>query len=66
MNPFSPVRLGVLGSGKGSNFRVLAEASQQPGYCYKPVIVISDVADAGILKIAEEFRIPSRFIFPGN
>jgi len=61
----NPLRLGILGSGKGSNFRALVEASRQQELNYTPVLVISDVADAGILKIAEEFHISARFLEPG-
>lgn len=61
----SPLRLGILGSGKGSNFRVLVEAARSTVSAYEPVIVISDVADAGILKLADQFKIPSLFIEPG-
>jgi len=61
----SPLRLGILGSGKGSNFRVLAEAARSKPCFYEPVIVLSDVADAGILKLADQFKIPSRFVAPG-
>lgn len=61
----SPLRLGILGSGKGSNFRVLVEAARSAFSGYEPVIVISDVADAGILKLADQFKIPSLFIEPG-
>jgi phosphoribosylglycinamide formyltransferase-1 len=61
----SPLRLAILGSGKGSNCRALLEASQKEALSYTPVLVISDVADAGILKCAEEFQILSCFIEPG-
>lgn len=58
-------RLGILGSGKGSNFQALVEASRN-GICfYEPVIVLSDVEDAGILKIADQFHLPSHFVPPG-
>ncbi len=59
------LRLGILGSGKGSNFRVLAEAARNKLCSYEPVIVLSDVEEAGILKLAEQFQIPSRFVAPG-
>lgn len=59
------VRLGILGSGKGSNFRALVEFSRSRACFYKPVIVLSDVADAGILKLADQFQISSRFVAPG-
>ncbi len=61
----SPLRLGILGSGKGSNFQVLVEAARSKSCYYEPVIVLSDVADAGILKLADQFKIRSQFIEPG-
>ena len=63
-----PLRLGILGSGKGSNFRALIQAAQAvraQKLNYEPVIVVSDIEDAGILRLAEEFHIPSKFLEPG-
>lgn len=60
-----PLRLAILGSGKGSNARALIEASQKSSLCYEPALIISDIEDAGILKLAEEFQIPARFFKPG-
>jgi len=60
------LRFGVLGSGKGSNFRALAEAFQSGTLGARPVIVLSDVEHAGILDLAREFEIPSLFISPGS
>ncbi|MBX9577492.1 MAG: phosphoribosylglycinamide formyltransferase [Chthoniobacterales bacterium] len=65
MNSSSPLRLGILGSGKGSNFQVLVEAARSKSCYYEPVMVLSDVADAGILKLADQFKIQSRFVEPG-
>jgi len=57
-------RIGVLGSGKGSNFVAVADAcGNGPS---EVVIVLSDVAGAGILARARERNIPARFIAPGN
>jgi len=58
-------RFGVLGSGKGSNFRALAESFQSGQLGCEPVIVLSDVEDAGILDLAREFSIPAHFVPPG-
>lgn len=58
-------RFGVLGSGKGSNFRVLAESFQNGMLGCEPVIVLSDVENAGILELAKSFSIDSRFVSPG-
>ena len=66
---FSPnapmLRFGVLGSGKGSNFRALAEAWKGKTLGCEPVIVLSDVETAGILSLGSEFGLPSRFVHPG-
>jgi len=66
---FSPesqgLRFGVLGSGKGSNFRALAEAWKSGTLGATPAIVLSDIETAGILPLGREFGIPSHFIPPG-
>src|SRR5215510_10044184 len=59
-------RIGVLGSGKGSNFVALAEACVAGLIPGRVALVLSDVGDAGILKHAEEQGIPARFIAPGK
>jgi phosphoribosylglycinamide formyltransferase 1 len=59
-------RLGVLGSGKGSNFVAIADACATGQTCYEVAIVLSDVAGAGILARAQERRIPAQFIAPGK
>jgi phosphoribosylglycinamide formyltransferase-1 len=58
-------RFGVLGSGKGSNFRALAEAWRGGTLGCEPVIVLSDIETAGILPLAEELGIPGHFVAPG-
>ena len=60
-----PVRLGVLGSGAGSNYAALAEAVERGELAAEFVIVISDVADAGLLKKAEARGVPAVFVDPG-
>lgn len=59
-------RLGILGSGKGSNFVAIAQACARGELRAKPVLVISDVASAGILDRAKQFDVPGRFIDPGS
>lgn len=62
----SPViRFGVLGSGKGSNFRALAEQWRGNTLGCEPAIVLSDVGTAGILSLGEEFGVASRCVNPG-
>lgn len=58
-------RIGVLGSGKGSNFVALAQAQASGCLPAQLALVLSDVAQAGILQRAAEFGVPSRFISPG-
>jgi phosphoribosylglycinamide formyltransferase-1 len=59
-------RIGILGSGKGSNFVALADgcaAGRIPG---EIGVVISDVETSGILQQAHERNLPARFIAPGK
>ena len=53
-----PLRLGVLGSGKGSNFVALAEAIQQGEVPAEIVLVASDFPEAAILNHARERKLP--------
>jgi phosphoribosylglycinamide formyltransferase 1 len=59
-------RIGVLGSGKGSNFLAIADACAAGIVPAEVVLVVSDVAEAGILARAQERNIPARFIDPGK
>lgn len=53
------LRLGVLGSGKGSNFRAILEAIQAGRIDAEVAIVIADQPGAGILGFAAEAGIPT-------
>ena len=59
-------RIGVLGSGKGSNFVAIADACRAGTVPAEVVLVLSDVAEAGILERARERDIPGRFAPPGK
>ena len=59
-------RLGVLGSGKGSNFAAIADAVAAGKIPAEIAVVLSDVADAGILAHARDRKIPAQFIVPGQ
>jgi phosphoribosylglycinamide formyltransferase 1 len=65
MSQSSPLRLGVLGSGKGSNFVALADAIAAGTLPAQVALVLSDVADAGILAHAAARGLPHRHIAPG-
>jgi phosphoribosylglycinamide formyltransferase 1 len=60
------LRLGVLGSGKGSNFQAIMEAIKGRRLEAEVRIVISDVENAGILELARDFEVPARFVSPGK
>jgi phosphoribosylglycinamide formyltransferase-1 len=61
-----PLRLGVLGSGKGSNFRAIMEQIIDGRLNAEVRIVISDVENSGILSLAHDFQIPSLYVRPGR
>jgi len=58
-------QIGVLGSGKGSNLVALAEGCGSGQIPARIGLVLSDVAEAGILQRAREHNLPARFIPPG-
>jgi phosphoribosylglycinamide formyltransferase-1 len=59
-------RLGVLGSGKGSNFVAIADAVAAGKIPAEVAVVLSDVESAGILAHARDRKIPAKFIPPGK
>ena len=61
-----PFRLGILGSGKGSNMVAIAEAIRAGTVMAEIAVVLSDVPDAGILERARELGLKAEFIAPGR
>jgi phosphoribosylglycinamide formyltransferase-1 len=59
-------RIGVLGSGKGSNFVAIADAIRAGQVPAEVAVVLSDVEQAGILERARERNLPAHFIAPGK
>ncbi len=57
-------RIAVLASGRGSNFRALAEAGRAGSFPGEIALLISDKADAGALEIAAEFGIEGLVVQP--
>ncbi len=53
------LRIGVLGSGKGSNFRAILDAVAADQIAAEVVVVVSDVEGAGILQLAGRAGIKS-------
>jgi phosphoribosylglycinamide formyltransferase 1 len=59
-------RIGILGSGKGSNAAAIADACAAGTIPARVAIVISDVENAGILDHARERGLPTQFSPPGK
>jgi phosphoribosylglycinamide formyltransferase 1 len=59
-------RLGVLGSGKGSNFVAIADAIARREVPAEVAIVLSDVESSGILQHARNHGLRAEFVEPGK
>jgi phosphoribosylglycinamide formyltransferase 1 len=66
MHSGHPFRIGVLGSGKGSNFVAIAEAIAAGTVPAQVALVLSDVPEAGILQHARTRGLPSEHLPPGQ
>lgn len=62
MNTRPPLRIAILGSGKGSNAQAILDAISEGRLNARVVCVLSDVADALILERARRQGIPAEFI----
>ena len=58
------LRIGVLGSGKGSNCEAILTGCRQGKIPGEVVLVLSDVADSGILALAGKYDVPARVVTP--
>ena len=59
-------RLGVLGSGKGSNFRAIVEAIDRGELEAEIGVVIADVENAEILELARARAVGAEYVAPGR
>ena len=66
MNEGKTFRLGVLGSGKGTNFAAIADAITTGQIPATVGIVVSDVESAGILEHSRKRNLPAHYIAPGK
>ena len=66
VNRERPFRIGVLGSGKGSNMAAIADACLTGSIPAQIAVVLSDVPEAGILSLARERGLATEFIAPGK
>lgn len=60
------LKIGVLGSGKGSNYAAIAKAIEEGRVHAEVQIVISDFEDAGILNLAREKGVRAEYVNPGR
>lgn len=60
------LKLGVLGSGKGSNFRAILDAIDAGTLPAEVRVVIADVESAGLLDLARLRGVRAAFIAPGK
>lgn len=66
MSAGDKLRLGVLGSGKGSNLDAIFRAIHDRAIPAEVKVVLSDVRDAGILHIGRSHRAHSKYVYPGE
>ncbi|MCK5132259.1 MAG: phosphoribosylglycinamide formyltransferase [Candidatus Sabulitectum sp.] len=57
------VKIAVLASGAGSNFKALVEGETEPGVVD---ILLTDNPNAGALKLAAELGVEARYLYPGK
>jgi phosphoribosylglycinamide formyltransferase-1 len=60
------IKIGILGSGRGSNCRAILQSIRDGKLNAKVTVVISDVLDAPILEIAREFGVANAYLPPGH
>src|SRR3989475_2091932 len=60
------IKIGILGSSKGSNCRAILQSIRDGKLKAKATVVISDVLDAPILEIAREFGVANAYLPPGH
>ena len=56
------IPIGILISGRGSNMSALLEACRGKDYPCRPVLVVSNLSDAGGLKLAQDAGVPTCII----
>lgn len=61
----NPPRLGIIGSGEGTNFAAIAAAIARGELAATIAVVITDVPGSGILDKARALGLPAQFLDPG-
>lgn len=60
------LKLGVLGSGKGTNLAAIFKAIHDRMIPAEVKVVLSDVRDAGILQVGRSHHVHSKYVYPGE
>src|SRR5438046_4426855 len=60
------IKIGIFGSGRGSNCRAILQSIRDGRLKARPAVVISDVLDAPILEIARDFVVANSYLPPGH
>jgi phosphoribosylglycinamide formyltransferase-1 len=60
------LRLGVLGSGEGANLDAIFRAIHDRMLPAEVKVVISDVRDAGLLRVGRSHHVQTKFVYPGE
>lgn len=66
MNSSGVLTLGIIGSGKGSNAATILREIGAGRLVARAGVIISDVADAGILELARAHGVPAVYLPPGK
>lgn len=62
----SPIRLGILGSGKGTNFEAIVRAIKEGRLSGEVRLVVSDISTAPILEKARALGLPAQALPPSR
>jgi phosphoribosylglycinamide formyltransferase-1 len=66
MSAGDKLRIGVLGSGAGTNLDVIFRAIHDRMLPAEIKVVVSDVRDAGILHVGRAHRVQTKYVYPGD
>jgi len=56
------LNLGLIASGQGSNFKAIVENIEKKILIARPMILITNNPDAGVIKVARDHHIPSKIL----
>ncbi|MEX1111173.1 MAG: formyltransferase family protein [Chthoniobacterales bacterium] len=66
MSAGDKLRIGVLGSGAGTNLDAIFRAIHDSMLPAEIKVVVSDVRDAGILHVGRAHRVQTKYVYPGE